>query len=243
LRERGVRPGETRNTDQALRRRRGAADWVPERFCRRWTYEYRQCRVSLSYRPGRRQHREPARSQRGDQKNGRPRGERIYHGQAGGTMCAACHGSAGTGTSSATHLTKSKWLCSDGSYSGIRATIVNGVPQPQKYRVPMPPMGGAPPERRSGFDGRGLCLGLEPPIYLIVACGDRKVALAHTTLKYGSHAPTAPREDTLPVPFCLALLAPYPAKALAGDIQADSLELFTVPLRCHIFHVTPKHES
>ena len=36
-----------------------------------------------------------------------------------------------------------KWLWSDGSYSGIAKTITDGVMQPKEYRSPMPPMGGA----------------------------------------------------------------------------------------------------
>jgi mono/diheme cytochrome c family protein len=40
-------------------------------------------------------------------------------------------------------LTVKKWLWSDGSYAGIAKTISDGVPQPKKYRTPMPAMGGA----------------------------------------------------------------------------------------------------
>jgi mono/diheme cytochrome c family protein len=40
-------------------------------------------------------------------------------------------------------LTGKSWLWSDGSYAGIKKTIINGVSQPKKYRSPMPPMGGA----------------------------------------------------------------------------------------------------
>jgi len=40
-------------------------------------------------------------------------------------------------------LTKKKWLWSDGSFAGIRKVITDGVPQPQQYRSPMPPMVGA----------------------------------------------------------------------------------------------------
>jgi hypothetical protein len=34
-------------------------------------------------------------------------------------------------------------MWSDGSFAGILKVITNGVPQPKKFRSPMPPMGGA----------------------------------------------------------------------------------------------------
>ena len=55
----------------------------------------------------------------------------------------ACHGSSGKGTPLGPDLTDSKWLWSDGSYSGIAKTITDGVMTPKEYRSPMPPMGGA----------------------------------------------------------------------------------------------------
>ena len=70
-------------------------------------------------------------------------GDRIYHGEVGGATCTGCHGSGATGTTLGPDLTDSKWLWSDGSYSGIAKTITSGVPQPKEYRAPMPPMGGA----------------------------------------------------------------------------------------------------
>lgn len=71
-------------------------------------------------------------------------GDRIYHGQAGGAACAACHGTNGRGTPLGPSLAGSKkWLWSDGSYAGILKTIREGVPQPKEYRSPMPAMGGA----------------------------------------------------------------------------------------------------
>jgi glucose/arabinose dehydrogenase/mono/diheme cytochrome c family protein len=70
-------------------------------------------------------------------------GDRIYHGQVGGAACTGCHGSGATGTPLGPDLTTSKWLWSDGSYAGIAKTIADGVTQPQRYRNPMPPMGGA----------------------------------------------------------------------------------------------------
>jgi len=70
-------------------------------------------------------------------------GQRIYSGQVGGAPCTGCHGENGEGTPLGPDLTGKKWLWSDGSYSGIKKTITEGVSQPKQYRSPMPPMGGA----------------------------------------------------------------------------------------------------
>jgi glucose/arabinose dehydrogenase/mono/diheme cytochrome c family protein len=70
-------------------------------------------------------------------------GERVYHGQAGGAACTGCHGDNGEGTPLGPPLTEKKWLWSDGSFAGIKKTIVEGVSQPKEYRSAMPPMGGA----------------------------------------------------------------------------------------------------
>jgi glucose/arabinose dehydrogenase/mono/diheme cytochrome c family protein len=70
-------------------------------------------------------------------------GERIYRGQLGGAACTGCHGDSRQGTPLGPDLTGKKWLWSDGSYSGIKKTITEGVSQPKQYRSPMPPMGGA----------------------------------------------------------------------------------------------------
>jgi len=70
-------------------------------------------------------------------------GDRIYHGQVGGATCVGCHGAAGTGTTLGPNLTDTQWLWGDGSYRAIVKTITAGVPEPKKYRSPMPPMGGA----------------------------------------------------------------------------------------------------
>ncbi|MGA3348761.1 MAG: c-type cytochrome [Candidatus Sulfotelmatobacter sp.] len=70
-------------------------------------------------------------------------GDRIYHGQEAEAPCAGCHGEKGTGSSLGPNLTSQKWMWSDGSFAGILKTIKEGVPQPKKYRSPMPPMGGA----------------------------------------------------------------------------------------------------
>jgi glucose/arabinose dehydrogenase/mono/diheme cytochrome c family protein len=70
-------------------------------------------------------------------------GNRVYHGQVGGAGCTGCHGSNGTGSPLGPDLTKKTWLWSDGSLAGILKVITAGVPEPKKYRSPMPPMGGA----------------------------------------------------------------------------------------------------
>src|ERR1700733_498022 len=70
-------------------------------------------------------------------------GERIFLGQVGGATCTGCHGPDAKGTPLGPNLTGSQWLWGDGSYASIAKTITTGVPQPKKYRSPMPPMGGA----------------------------------------------------------------------------------------------------
>jgi glucose/arabinose dehydrogenase/mono/diheme cytochrome c family protein len=70
-------------------------------------------------------------------------GVRIYHGQVGGASCTGCHGANGTGSTLGPDLTKKEWMWSDGSLAGILKVINEGVPQPKKFRSPMPPQGGA----------------------------------------------------------------------------------------------------
>jgi glucose/arabinose dehydrogenase/cytochrome c5 len=70
-------------------------------------------------------------------------GERVYRGQVGGAACTGCHGDSGQGTPLGPDLTGKKWLWSEGSYTGIKKTIIEGVSQPKQYRSAMPPMGGA----------------------------------------------------------------------------------------------------
>ena len=53
------------------------------------------------------------------------------------------HGANAKGTVLGPDLTTKSWMWSDGSYAGIAKTISGGVPQPKKFRSPMPPMGGA----------------------------------------------------------------------------------------------------
>jgi glucose/arabinose dehydrogenase/mono/diheme cytochrome c family protein len=70
-------------------------------------------------------------------------GDRIYHGEVGGAACAGCHGATVKGSTLGPDLTSKKFLWSDGSFEGLLKTITDGVPNPKKYRSPMPPMGGA----------------------------------------------------------------------------------------------------
>lgn len=70
-------------------------------------------------------------------------GDRIFHGQAAGGTCIACHGPSGTGTPLGPDLTKNKWLWSDGSWAGLTKSITDGVMKPKQYRSAMPPNGGA----------------------------------------------------------------------------------------------------
>jgi glucose/arabinose dehydrogenase/mono/diheme cytochrome c family protein len=70
-------------------------------------------------------------------------GDRIYHGQAAGGTCVACHGDHATGTPLGPDLTKNHWLWSDGTWPGITKTITDGVSKPKQYRSPMPAMGGS----------------------------------------------------------------------------------------------------
>jgi mono/diheme cytochrome c family protein len=70
-------------------------------------------------------------------------GVRIFRGQVGGASCTGCHGANGTGSTLGPDLTKKEWMWSDGSFAGILRVINAGVPQPKKFRSPMPPQGGA----------------------------------------------------------------------------------------------------
>jgi mono/diheme cytochrome c family protein len=70
-------------------------------------------------------------------------GDSIFHGQAAGGTCYACHGQDGKGSAVGPNLTDSEWLNTDGSLEGLVKTIQTGVPTPKKAPAPMPPMGGA----------------------------------------------------------------------------------------------------
>jgi len=70
-------------------------------------------------------------------------GDSIFHGQAAGGTCFACHGQDGKGTPAGPDLTDSEWVQSDGSLEAIVKTVQTGVPRPKSAPAPMPPMGGA----------------------------------------------------------------------------------------------------
>ena len=70
-------------------------------------------------------------------------GGKIFHGEAAGGTCAGCHGSNAQGSPLAPGLVTSNWLWGDGSLRSIAQTVQAGVPEPKRYRDPMPPMGGA----------------------------------------------------------------------------------------------------
>jgi glucose/arabinose dehydrogenase/mono/diheme cytochrome c family protein len=71
------------------------------------------------------------------------RGARVFRGQEAGATCAGCHGSNAKGTPLGPDLTTGQWLWGDGSLAAITRTIADGVAEPKRYRIPMPPMGGA----------------------------------------------------------------------------------------------------
>jgi mono/diheme cytochrome c family protein len=68
-------------------------------------------------------------------------GRQLFGGQGG---CMACHGPNAGGSTLAPDLTDEEWLhLSDPTVDALAELIANGVPQPQEYPAPMPPMGGA----------------------------------------------------------------------------------------------------
>jgi glucose/arabinose dehydrogenase len=69
-------------------------------------------------------------------------GDRIFHGEVGAAPCVGCHGSDGAGSPVGPPLKAHTWLWSDGSYAGIKKTILDGVATPKQYRSGMPAMGG-----------------------------------------------------------------------------------------------------
>jgi len=57
-------------------------------------------------------------------------------GHLGRAACTSCHGDSGEGTPLGPDLTGKKWLWSDGSYSGIKKTITEGVSQQNNIAAP-----------------------------------------------------------------------------------------------------------
>jgi len=54
----------------------------------------------------------------------------------GRAACTSCHGDSGEGTPLGPDLTGKKWLWSDGSYSGVKKTITEGVSQQNNIAAP-----------------------------------------------------------------------------------------------------------
>lgn len=68
-------------------------------------------------------------------------GEELFAGSGG---CQACHGPNGSGSTLGPSLADDEWLQVSGPDVAELADVIReGVPQPQEYPAPMPPMGGA----------------------------------------------------------------------------------------------------
>lgn len=59
-----------------------------------------------------------------------------------GTVCSACHGVGGGGSAAGPQLSDREWIHIAGSYDDIVGIIQAGVPTPQQFAAPMPPLGG-----------------------------------------------------------------------------------------------------
>lgn len=70
-------------------------------------------------------------------------GQRIYFGEAKGGTCVGCHGSDGRGSAAGGSLVGPAYQWSDGSVSGLAATITAGVAHPKHASGGMPALGGA----------------------------------------------------------------------------------------------------
>ena len=67
-------------------------------------------------------------------------GREIFNGKGN---CMTCHGPEAQGTPLAPNLTDAEWInVADGSWSELQQVVRNGVPTPQQFPSPMPPMGG-----------------------------------------------------------------------------------------------------
>lgn len=72
-------------------------------------------------------------------------GDSVYHGRAGGAICATCHGQDARGIPGlAPDLTDAKWLHGDGSLAFLTTIIKSGVMKPKEGAGMMPPFGGVP---------------------------------------------------------------------------------------------------
>lgn len=57
-------------------------------------------------------------------------------------VCATCHGFGGEGTALGPSLRDDEWIHGTGRVEEIAAVIRDGVPEPEEFPVPMPPLGG-----------------------------------------------------------------------------------------------------
>lgn len=64
-------------------------------------------------------------------------GRQLY-----GTVCVACHGADGAGTPLGPAMNDQQWIHITGEFEEIVNITRTGVPTPQQYPAPMPPMGG-----------------------------------------------------------------------------------------------------
>jgi mono/diheme cytochrome c family protein len=67
-------------------------------------------------------------------------GNRIYHQQG---ICYTCHGNNGVGGPLGPALNDQDRIHITGEYEEIMNIVRTGVPRPERYPAPMPPMGGA----------------------------------------------------------------------------------------------------
>jgi mono/diheme cytochrome c family protein len=73
------------------------------------------------------------------------RGDSVFRGRLGGSLCWTCHGANAKGMPNmGPDLTDTVWLNVDGSVEQIKTLIRTGVARPKRATVPMPPWGGAP---------------------------------------------------------------------------------------------------
>jgi mono/diheme cytochrome c family protein len=73
------------------------------------------------------------------------RGDSVFRGRLGGSLCWTCHGANAKGQPNmGPDLTDTVWLHVDGTVAQIEALVRTGVARPKRGTVPMPPWGGPP---------------------------------------------------------------------------------------------------
>jgi len=83
-------------------------------------------------------------------------GDRIFHGEAAGGKCSACHGSDAKGSPTGNDLTTGMWIWGDGSLRAIKATITHNM------------------EMAPGMDGRLTPADVDAVTAYVWALGHRK---------------------------------------------------------------------